>query len=272
MNILFGGFFAKFFGTGIFMKILSIGNSFSQDAQKWLHQLAISAGCELFCANLYIGGCSLERHSRNYESGEAAYDYEINGEFVQKISLPEALVKEKWDVITLQQVSGFSGIFASFEPYLSKLSAAVREKCPNARIFLHKTWAYENGSGHPDFANYGCSQKRMFEEISKAYNEAVEKTGLDIIPTGDAIQYLRENIKEFDVNRGGIALTRDSFHLSFDYGRFAAGLVWLKALTGINAKAVSFIPCIDGASADSAVLDVIKAAVDEMPQIRQLYI
>lgn len=252
------------------MKILSIGNSFSQDAQKWLHQLAVSAGCELFCANLFIGGCSLERHSRNYESGEVAYDYEINGEFVQKISLPEALVKEKWDVITLQQVSGLSGIFASFEPYLSELSAAVREKCPEARILLHKTWAYENGSAHPDFANYGCSQKKMFEEISKAYNEAAEKTGFEIIPTGDAIQYLRENVKEFNPD-GGILLTRDSFHLSFDYGRFAAGLVWLKALTGTNAKAVSFIPCVDGAAADSAVIDVIKAAVDTMPQVKQLY-
>lgn len=252
------------------MKILSIGNSFSQDAQKWLHQLAESAGRELFCANLFIGGCSLERHRRNLESGEEAYDYEINGEFVQKISLPDALVKEEWDVVTIQQVSGLSGIFASFEPYLSELAAAVREKCPNARIFLHKTWAYENGSAHPDFANYGCSQKRMFEEISKAYAEASEKTGFKIIPTGDAIQYLRENVTEFNLNCGGIALTRDSFHLSFDYGRFAAGLVWLKALTGTNAKDASFIPCVDGAAADCAILDVIKTAVDEMPQVKQL--
>lgn len=37
------------------MKILSIGNSFSQDAHKWLHKLAKVNGVEFEIANLYIG-------------------------------------------------------------------------------------------------------------------------------------------------------------------------------------------------------------------------
>ena len=47
------------------MKILSIGNSFSQDAHKWLHKLAKQNGCDLSTCNLYIGGCPLDRHFRN---------------------------------------------------------------------------------------------------------------------------------------------------------------------------------------------------------------
>ena len=47
------------------MKILSIGNSFSEDAQRYLHQIANANGDDIFCANLYIGGCSLERHYNN---------------------------------------------------------------------------------------------------------------------------------------------------------------------------------------------------------------
>ena len=246
------------------MKILSIGNSFSTDAQRWLNAIAKSAGSDIYCANLYIGGCSLERHWNNYICGEDAYDYEINGEFQRKISINEALGKEKWDVITLQQVSGLSGIFSSFEPYLTNLIAEVKTACPNARLLLHKTWAYEIGSEHPDFKNYGCSQKKMFEEITKAYCEAAEKTGLKIIPAGDAIQHLRENVKEFDFENGGISLTRDSFHLSYDYGRFAAGLVWLKVLTGKSAKDADFVPEVEGPTTDARILDIIKSAVDEI--------
>ena len=43
------------------MKLLSIGNSFSQDAHNKLHALAKANGVTLETVNLYIGGCSLER-------------------------------------------------------------------------------------------------------------------------------------------------------------------------------------------------------------------
>ncbi len=246
------------------MKILSIGNSFSTDAQRWLNAIAESAGSDIYCANLYIGGCSLERHWHNYQGGEEAYDYEINGEFQRKISIQETLGAEEWDVITLQQVSGLSGIFSSFEPYLTDLIAEVKKARPKARLLLHKTWAYEIGSGHPDFNNYGCSQKKMFEEITKAYCEATQKTGLKVIPVGDAIQHLRENVKEFDIENGGISLTRDSFHLSYDYGRFAAGLVWFKVLTGKSASEVSFMPQVESSTTDGKILDIIKNAIDQI--------
>ena len=55
------------------MKILSIGNSFSQDAHRWLYKLAKLNGIELETANLYIGGCSLETHFKNLEENNAFY-------------------------------------------------------------------------------------------------------------------------------------------------------------------------------------------------------
>lgn len=48
--------------------VLSIGNSFSQDAQRYLHDLAESKGVDLETVNLMIGGCSLERHFRNLKA------------------------------------------------------------------------------------------------------------------------------------------------------------------------------------------------------------
>ena len=61
------------------IKMLSIGNSFSNNAQQWLHQMCDSCGIENETVNLYIGGCPLERHFSNIQSGEAAYSLEKNG-------------------------------------------------------------------------------------------------------------------------------------------------------------------------------------------------
>ena len=44
------------------MKVLAIGNSFSEDATRYLHDIAKADGVALEVANLYIGGCPLDRH------------------------------------------------------------------------------------------------------------------------------------------------------------------------------------------------------------------
>ena len=62
------------------MNILSIGNSFSMDAQRYLHQIAKSGGSLINCYNLYIGGCPLSTHHRNMLSEERAYALEMNQE------------------------------------------------------------------------------------------------------------------------------------------------------------------------------------------------
>ena len=49
----------------IMAKILTIGNSFSQDSTAMLHDLAAAAGVETKVVNLYIGGCSLQQHWEN---------------------------------------------------------------------------------------------------------------------------------------------------------------------------------------------------------------
>ena len=66
------------------MKLLSIGNSFSQDAQEWLHKIAVANGVELETTNLMIGGCSLETHWNNMNSGEAAYYLEQNAQNMER--------------------------------------------------------------------------------------------------------------------------------------------------------------------------------------------
>lgn len=215
------------------MKVLSIGNSFSQDAHRWLHSIAKADNYNLDTINLYIGGCSLEMHWNNYISDALDYDFEgNNGEFLKKTSISKALESDEFDVVTLQQVSGLSGKPQSYFPYLTNLAEVIRKAQPNAKLYFHKTWSYEIDSNHRDFCRYNNDQKEMYRRLCDASDMATKIIDAKIIPTGDIIQTLRENSKEFNYENGGISLCRDGFHLSLDYGRLAAAAVWYKTLTG----------------------------------------
>lgn len=237
------------------MKILFIGNSFSSDLTKYLQKVS---GGELYVRNLYIGGCSLEMHAKNIAEASEEYDYCIDAEATRKISVNEALTLEAWDVISVQQVSGFSGIVESYEPYLGEIIGYVREKCPKARIVFHRTWAYEQTSTHVDFTKYNCNRKEMFSRIVSASSEMAGKYSLDIIPSGNAVEAARE-LPEFDVENGGEPITRDGFHLSLTYGRYLVSLVAYKFFTGKSPLGVEFAP----EGCDGEIIEKLKEIADE---------
>lgn len=222
-------------------KLLSIGNSFSRDAHKWLNKLAEKNGIDLKTVNLYIGACKLETHWKNAEENNADYDIEVNGNSSEgKISISEALQLKKWDIVTLQQASSFSGVYETYEPYLSSLVSIIKEAQPDAKIYFHQTWAYEWDTGHGGFNKYNKDQIKMFSCIKSASEKAAKSIGAEIIPAGKVIQTLRETVPEFDYKNGGLSLCQDGFHLSFDYGRFAAAATWLSTITGKKIKVTEF--------------------------------
>lgn len=233
------------------MKVLSIGNSFSQDATRYLQDISDHT---IFARNCYIPGCSLEMHWKNICTGAAAYDYEEDASALYKISLKDALAAEDWDSITVQQVSHLSGMSESYEPYLAKLLEYIRKHSPRAQIVLHRTWAYEVDSTHDGFENYGSDQARMYRAIVQTTEEFAKKYHLPVIPAGDMIQDLRK-APPFDYENGGVSLCRDGFHLTYDYGRYAAGLAWFHFFTGLPASSVTFRP----ENTDEALLRVITA-------------
>lgn len=210
------------------MKILAIGNSFSQDATALLELLTD----KLFVRNLYIGGCSLERHRDNAKNDAAVYEFQENGEKLRAapIGIREALTSEKWDAVTLQQVSGKSGIVSSYEPYLSELLQYIR-RYSDAEILLHETWSYETGSAHSDFAAYGRDSEKMADAVEEAYGTMAREHHLRLIPVGRAIREARHT-PSFDPARGGLSVHRDGFHLSLNYGRLLAASVWCCFFTG----------------------------------------
>ena len=207
------------------MKILSIGNSFSMDAQRYLHQLARKEGVDLYCMNLYIGGCPQRTHYLNLLDDVASYDLQVNGTHTNvKISIRQALRSENWDVVTFQQASGQSARFETYTPYLQELSAYVRKYCPHAKQVIHQTWAYENGCAKLESLQFASSAD-MFAPIEKAYKQAAELIGADgIIPAGKAMLI---------ASQAGIEkIHRDTYHASLGAGRYLLALVWFKYLTG----------------------------------------
>lgn len=219
------------------MKVLCIGNSFSEDATAYLQKVANG---ELYVRNLAIGGCSLERHYNNIVGNLSDYGYEIDGESIRISSVEEALKENDWDFISVQQVSHYSGIIDTYEPFLGEIVKYLREKCPSAKLVLHRTWAYDDLSDHDGFANYGRDRKKMYNAIVNTTNKVAEKYGFDIIPCGDAIELARD-LDEFKAG-APLSLNRDGFHLSFDYGRYLAALVMYRFFTGKSAQSVGFEP------------------------------
>ena len=210
------------------IKILAIGNSFSQNATHWLQTFDKN----LFVRNLYIGGCSLETHCGNVAEDKKAYAYEENGYRCRpdNVSVKDALDMQKWDYITVQQCSGFSGKEETYYPFLPELIGYVR-RYSDAEIVFHQTWAYETGATHPQFALYGGDRRAMFESIVKVSESVAARENLKIIRTGEAVEKMR-GTKTFDYDNGALAVTCDGYHLSPNYGCFLAAGVWLKFFTG----------------------------------------
>ncbi len=227
-------------------KVLAVGNSFSQDCTAYIEKMTD----QLFVRNLYVGGCSLEQHCSFIKTGEPVYDYEQNGEKLKSISLKDALLSHDWNAVTLQQASPFSGLKDTYYPHLTELISFIREYLPNAEIIINQTWAYEKGSPHDAFPTYNCDQNLMFSNLKDAYDYAAKKENLRIIRTGEFIQKLRKK-KPFIYENGGLSLCRDSYHLSLEYGRYAAALTWCRFF---NAQVNDFVPD----NAEKEILNMIK--------------
>ena len=249
------------------MKILAIGNSFSQDATHYLHQIAAADGADFLVANLYIGGCSLQTHRNNILEKKADYLLEINGFSTERyVSVEEALAMEDWDVIVTQQASHDSGKPQTYHPYLEEIVAYLRQVKPDARLYLQKTWAYESDSLHAGFSAYHQNQQEMYDRLSDAYGQAAARIGLPLIPCADVIQELRKR-EPFLYGHGGMSLCRDGFHMNIIYGRYLLSAVWYRTLTGNRISSNPYIPSTPlapNAIVDEAVLAVIRQAVDEL--------
>lgn len=225
------------------LRILAIGNSFSRDAvEQNLYELALADGDTAIIGNLYIGGCSLERHAGNIRNNSRDYIFrKIGADGIRrettKFTLQEAVKNDQWDIITLQQSSPLSGLAASYEPYLSEIITYIKREMPKkCKLALHQTWSYAQDSQHSGFKSYGNDQIRMYRDLTDSYFSAARKHKIKtVIPAGTAIQNARTSFVGDNMNR-------DGYHLDLNHGRFTAACAWYATLFNKDVTANSYIP------------------------------
>lgn len=213
------------------IKILAIGNSFSEDAiENYLYDLAKAADKKVVIGNMYIGGASLALHVKNANANKEAYSYRKIGmdgikKTTKNVSIAEAIADEDWDYISLQQASPYSGQYVTIMEDLPELIAYVNNIKPkNSKLIYHQTWAYQQNSTHKGFANYNNDQLEMYNGIINA-TKNIDKSHIVtfVVPAGTAIQNARTSSL-------GDNYTRDGYHLQLDYGRFTAACTWYEEL------------------------------------------
>ena len=209
------------------MNILCVGNSFAVDASTYVHQIAKSIGKDINIYVLYIGGCPIDLHWKNFLSKEKAYEFYINGNRTPTLwcDIFEGLNYKKYDYITFQQRSGDSVDADTFFPELTMLMEGIRGYS-DATYLLHKTWSYAKEFSHERYGSNPMDQDAMDRDIKDAYIKVSERSGIPyIIPSGEAIRLAREVF--------GDNLTRDGYHLN-ERGRTLVGILWVIYLLGLK--------------------------------------
>lgn len=223
------------------LKVLIIGNSFSICVTRFTPQIVKSAGKEIDIASLYIGGCPLEAHWKNVEkAGDPKflpYRYDrvtvTNGVISSmraQTNVLQVLTAEKWDVVTVQQASHESWKPASYHPWGDKLVAKIREVAPQAKILVQETWSYPPWDKRLE--KFGFDGPEMYSRLHEAYTSFAKGQGLEIIPTGTAVEILPNRERLFN---------KPDFHLNRK-GEYLQGLIWAGKLLGIDPLAVTYYP------------------------------
>lgn len=260
------------------LKLLMIGNSFSQDTVNWLPQIASSLGFQsqdIVIGNLVIGGCTLATHYANSQSNAAEYEftYYQNGVWVDGSKGPKQTMEygirfTNWDFISLQQQSGNSGNPDSYNSDLTGLVKYVQSRATNTNMKLvwNMTWAYPSSSNW--FGGlYSNSQANMYNAIvSTVQAKIVPNEEFRLIsPAGTAIQngrtsYIGDDYTGDDVNKLN-EWNRDGAHLSVYEGRFMSSLTMFCTLTGYTPDEITYNPTNVDAKEAAVIRESVRNAL-----------
>ena len=193
------------------LNVLTIGNSFTDSLSVYFQYVVESVpGCKLHFERANHGGCELHRHWSYIANEEADNVYRMYQNYSFKMR--ELLVKEPWDIVTIQQASHFSWLPETYQPFAGNICDYIRKYAPQAKIVIQQTWAYRADDprfapqGVWNFADYNYAHKfgitlpqgtmsltqtAMYEALTKAYRQLADDLQLPIIPTGYAVQLSR---------------------------------------------------------------------------------
>ena len=209
-------------------KVLTIGNSFSENASEYATEIAANQGYDLMFAYLKYPSSTINDHISNAKSNNACYKFEYTnskGRVTVKdgstdfATIKDALTFTDWDIVVLQQGSTASEDFSNYTA-IGDLKEIVKAYQPNAEIMLHETWSWgiwdneEHKRCSNIFANYYVTSKLLLDDAT-------------IIHSGSAIEDARienKNHKMFNDTDGG-----NYQHLNAK-GKYIAGAMYVATI------------------------------------------
>ena len=262
------------------LHLFLIGNSYSQNATRYLPEIAKSGGHELVLGRAEAPGRALGQHYEAVEAAEAN-PTDPNGLLYNGKSLRTLLSDGTWDIVTIQQSSAYSPDVDTYRPYAGKLRDFIKTIQPQAEVVMHQTWAYRAdtpkfGFLHASKGERTSSAQEMYEKSREAYHTITGELGFRLIPNGDAFWAAGKDPKwgwkrdeKFDyanakapelpdlthaLNAGPSwqdgKLTYDPNSHSSDAGMYLGGLVWYGFLFHESPESITFVP--SGIPADFA--------------------
>lgn len=224
------------------LKVLDIGNSYTEDSTHYLPELVKASGIDVSDMCLYRtmrGGASFKSwYDCYHDQDNAAYSiHKVVGGITANISGTAAanngeqfrntLINNDWDLIIIHQVSQYAPYYDKWEEnsnagYLSKLIRLIRKHQPKATLgflLVHSYW-----SGYS--ANTEQSSLRRWKLIAESAMKLRANYGIDfIIPYGTAIQNLRASSLNNDYD-----LTGDGTHCANGLADYTAACTYFQSL------------------------------------------
>ena len=254
------------------VRLLTIGNSFSANATKYLKDLAKAGQHTLIHNSLVIGGSSFQVHADKTKAEGKARLY-TNGK-----DLVSNLTADKWDYVTIQQASIKSHDFGTYQPHAGFLRDLIVTHAPQAKLLIHQTWAYRVDD--PRFAvkvpkpGEPKTQQEMYHGLTAAYDKLAAEFGAKIIPVGDAMFNadtdakwgFKPDPKPFDAKAAKqpeLPIQTHSLHVGWRWakskdgkkttlgmdghhanlaGEYLGACVWYEVLFGDSPVGLAFIP------------------------------
>lgn len=225
-------------------KVLTIGNSFAQNASTYATEIAYANGEELTFGYLMFPSCTIDMH---YEAavadrhifrfkvttpdnmqGTLLKDYPADQNFDQDLpetaaSIKEALEYTDWDIIVFQQESASARDIGTFGK-LGNLIEYVRGIRPDADLMFHEVWRW---------GEWGEDQ---FDLIKSNSETVAAQYGLEIIPSGLAFEYARDAL-------GSDTIVNENdghYQHANTYGMYIAGCAYVGAIFDIEVSPNTF--------------------------------
>lgn len=225
------------------LKVLHIGNSYTDDATALLQQVAAHSGADLSNICLYKavrGSGSFKSWCDVYNNCDDQYYWvtKVLGGIYARVAtgkgMPrngllfrELLSSVEWDLIILQQVSGSAPYYDQWHGdgnggHLDELLDILHREQPKAAIgfaLVHSYWDHYGANGEQ-------SSHKRWQKIAQAVKSMQADHDIALlIPYGTAIENLRRTALNNDYD-----LTRDGTHLAYGLGRYTAACCYFEAL------------------------------------------